>query len=223
MEEPTTRVCCRCGETKPETRDFYSFVKARGKFNSFCKACNAARGRKFREENPAAALAIRQRYAERHADRERERHRIAYSTNPAAHRARVSKSYYKHAEKRRAVRLSYRANHLEEERARDRQWRLKYPERYALARIRAAQRRAEERARAYGVALEDVDYFAILERDGRQCHICGTAIEKGWLSFDHITPLSKGGPHNVDNVAVAHYECNRRKNNSEPPKDTPLN
>ncbi|THF70457.1 HNH endonuclease [Deinococcus sp. Arct2-2] len=212
MDEVTTRVCCRCGEWKPETPIFFSFRKNRGTFNSFCKVCNAARSRKFRTENPEAALAIRQRYAEKHPEREKERHRAARAANPEHHREKVRKSYQEHSEKRRAARRAYRAAHLEEERARDRAWKYKYPERYARARIRRAQLGAEKRAEQYGVVIEAVDYFAVLDRDGMRCHICAQDITEGWLSFDHIIPLSKGGPHAFQNVAVAHYVCNRRKN-----------
>jgi 5-methylcytosine-specific restriction endonuclease McrA len=56
-----------------------------------------------------------------------------------------------------------------------------------------------------------VDFAAILRRDGWVCHICGGLVAPGELSFDHIIPLSKGGQHSEDNLAIAHLTCNKRK------------
>jgi len=36
-------------------------------------------------------------------------------------------------------------------------------------------------------------------------------IEPPDLHFDHVIPLSKGGPHTYDNIRPAHSWCNMRK------------
>ena len=57
-----------------------------------------------------------------------------------------------------------------------------------------------------------VDYAKILERDGMVCHLCGGKIRnRRDLDFDHVVPLSKGGPHSEENVRPSHRRCNRRK------------
>ena len=43
------------------------------------------------------------------------------------------------------------------------------------------------------------------------CVYCGTTEN---LSIDHITPLSKGGTHTTDNLALACRSCNSSKNNN---------
>jgi len=60
----------------------------------------------------------------------------------------------------------------------------------------------------------------VLDKYGNLCHICQTPIDlsaprkcgnPGWdngLHIDHLYPLSKGGPDNLDNVRPAHGRCN---------------
>lgn len=73
------------------------------------------------------------------------------------------------------------------------------------------QAQAKRRSMMRGNTTDDVDYKSILERDGYVCHICGDEVDAGDIHFDHIIPLSKGGPHSMDNIAVAHSVCNIRK------------
>lgn len=51
--------------------------------------------------------------------------------------------------------------------------------------------------------------------ESRICGICETFID-GAFHIDHITPLSRGGPHEVSNLQLAHPLCNWRKNNKLP-------
>jgi 5-methylcytosine-specific restriction endonuclease McrA len=45
------------------------------------------------------------------------------------------------------------------------------------------------------------------------CYLCFKNIEFGSDSLDHKTPLSRGGTNKYENLAVAHFRCNCRKNN----------
>lgn len=53
----------------------------------------------------------------------------------------------------------------------------------------------------------------ILRRDEHQCQYCGNRKQ---LTIDHIIPLSRGGKHIWNNVAIACACCNRRKGNKTP-------
>jgi HNH endonuclease len=68
---------------------------------------------------------------------------------------------------------------------------------------------------------------AVFERDDWTCHICGQEIPEylrtvrtlsGYEPLapvvDHKIPLSKGGPHTVENCCAAHWACNARKHNA---------
>lgn len=76
------------------------------------------------------------------------------------------------------------------------------------AREKAGRRRAQMRSTSSG----RVDLSAILERDGMTCHLCLEPIPSlEVLHFDHVIPLSKGGPHSMDNIKPSHAACNLRK------------
>ena len=58
---------------------------------------------------------------------------------------------------------------------------------------------------------------ALKERDGDRCRYCGEEVNwkdrrgaKGG-TYDHVTPLSKGGDESVDNLVVCCRECNAKK------------
>ena len=57
----------------------------------------------------------------------------------------------------------------------------------------------------------------------KTCYLCGTAIDttSHFLAptsraIDHITPISRGGKHDLDNLAFACRKCNLRKCNKTP-------
>jgi 5-methylcytosine-specific restriction endonuclease McrA len=72
------------------------------------------------------------------------------------------------------------------------------------------------RARAQKVGK--VNYREIIERDKGACYLCGLPVDvslpKGdplSKHFDHVIPLSKGGPHSMENIRLTHARCNYRK------------
>jgi 5-methylcytosine-specific restriction endonuclease McrA len=65
------------------------------------------------------------------------------------------------------------------------------------------------------VAYTDREIF---ERDGWRCYLCGKPVDRTvprtdplGATIDHIVPRSRGGPDAPDNVATAHWRCNRQK------------
>jgi 5-methylcytosine-specific restriction endonuclease McrA len=60
-----------------------------------------------------------------------------------------------------------------------------------------------------------MDRMAIFARDDWNCHLCGVAVDyladpisDLYPSLDHLTPQSKGGSHDLANLATAHRICN---------------
>lgn len=54
----------------------------------------------------------------------------------------------------------------------------------------------------------------VVRRDGQICQECHCNVPDTKIEFDHIIPVSKGGPVNVDNLRVLCKDCNRKKSNS---------
>jgi len=71
------------------------------------------------------------------------------------------------------------------------------------------------RAKKYGVpcTLTLKEWRKILEASKGFCCYCKQYASIELLTLDHIVPLSKGGAHAADNVAVACGYCNAQKKN----------
>jgi 5-methylcytosine-specific restriction endonuclease McrA len=56
----------------------------------------------------------------------------------------------------------------------------------------------------------------IYARDGYRCQYCGATCTIAELTYDHVTPRSRGGRTCWENIVSACYTCNRRKANRTP-------
>jgi len=74
------------------------------------------------------------------------------------------------------------------------------------------QRLMEERRLQFGDRRPEL-LLALIERDGEQCAYCGCTSD---LSIDHITPLSRGGSDNLDNLQLLCLTCNNQKGDQMP-------
>ena len=54
----------------------------------------------------------------------------------------------------------------------------------------------------------------VVRRDGQICQNCRINVPDDEIEFDHIIPVAKGGPTNVDNLRVLCRDCNRKKSDS---------
>jgi len=92
-------------------------------------------------------------------------------------------------------------------------------------------RKAKYRAKLRGAVCAPglIDLANLYRRDNGICQLCGYPVESpgtrgiplsARASIDHTIPLSKGGPHEWENVRLAHVGCNSRRGNS-PPADSP--
>lgn len=65
---------------------------------------------------------------------------------------------------------------------------------------------------------ETIQSLNVYERDGWICGLCGLPVDDYLTypdprsaSLDHVTPLSLGGSHMLENVQLAHLGCNVQK------------
>ena len=59
--------------------------------------------------------------------------------------------------------------------------------------------------------IESIRHLDVAMRDHWVCHICHKRVTKKTWSIDHLIPLVDGGSHTMDNVALAHKDCNARR------------
>jgi len=74
-------------------------------------------------------------------------------------------------------------------------------------------RSLSKRIKAFGYR-ESISHLDIANRDGWRCHLCGKLVHRRDWSLDHLVPLSRGGLHQRQNVALAHHYCNTIRSNS---------
>lgn len=83
--------------------------------------------------------------------------------------------------------------------------------------LREISRAALRRAQLAGVTAEYVEYSDLLYGEYLYCSLCGERIGLGPgknpknLSFDHIIPIARGGPHIASNIQLSHFGCNAGK------------
>jgi len=57
--------------------------------------------------------------------------------------------------------------------------------------------------------------FEVFKRDSFKCQYCGNNPPIVVLEVDHIIPVSKGGPDDIDNLVTSCFDCNRGKSDRE--------
>jgi 5-methylcytosine-specific restriction endonuclease McrA len=82
---------------------------------------------------------------------------------------------------------------------------------HLVDRCRRALARHRARARADGVRLPyGLPQLLELARASLQCYLCRLPVALDF-QIDHKRPIARGGRHALDNLGVAHAECNERK------------
>lgn len=83
----------------------------------------------------------------------------------------------------------------------------------AKARLYARTSQARRKAQKLKTETEPItadDVKSMLKAQRGRCWWCGTKVGEAF-DVDHVIPLSKGGPHTLDNLVIACQPCNRRK------------
>jgi 5-methylcytosine-specific restriction endonuclease McrA len=234
MDNPTTKLCAKCGETKPLTQ-YYPHKTGRDGYAARCKSCVGRANKAYCAANTDKVRARKQRYRIAHVA-ERRAYDAAYVATHREERIAYLREYHRaNRVKLLADAAAYREAHRDELRVKQRQRYHAAPEGYreTTRRWYAAHR---ERARQYGkdwrgknrrlqgeyqrrrrarkhaaqvVPFSHEAWEAILDYFGHACAYCGvTGIA---LTQDHVVPLARGGTHTAANVVPACNQCNGRK------------
>lgn len=214
------RKCCtRCLADLP-VESFSWQYKDRGIRQPACKECVKRYKREHRAKYPDRIAAYRAANADRISAARKEHWKQYYPANREQVGKRQAAYYRANAEvyRRRAAAWA-QANPdrlLEQKRA----WRELNAEAVSSAK-RAWREENRERvyegnerrlARKRGATRTERVYRRIVwERDGGVCRLCLQPADPSSWHLEHLTPLSRGGDHTYDNVAVSHPGCNLAK------------
>ena len=203
MEE--LKACTKCGQVKPLEDYSKDKRKPDGRFGA-CKECEKIRRNKWEVENAERVKFTRHVYNEIHCDEIKK-----YNDNYYLKNRNSIIQYHRNYNKEKSQEISekkkvyYNKNRIQILK-RCKKWAKENPE-------KATQKTMRREALKRNNTVGKVDYSEILKRDNYVCHICGCSVNPDDVHFDHIIPLSKGGEHSMNNIAIAHSHCNMVKHN----------
>jgi len=67
------------------------------------------------------------------------------------------------------------------------------------------------RERSFGRHIPRGVMLKVVRRDGNTCQKCSANVPDNDLHFDHVIPISKGGPTTAENLRVVCSKCNLEK------------
>lgn len=124
----------------------------------------------------------------------------------AYHQARANDPEFK-----RQKSLSGKRNYLankEKILARHRQWIVDHP---GIQRVYSQRRRALEKAATINNSNIKEWMLKVKKKAFAACYYCNAIVSTRRIHFEHIVPLSRGGPHSVENLCVSCKLCNLQK------------
>lgn len=205
MDDPTTnrqKMCVRCEASKPVS-EFNRQASAKDGLKSWCRSCSSQYRREWYLANQDRERVKSREWAKTNPDKIRASQKRRFDENPSVREMnRVRAAQWRAANP--GAWSDYYKKNKERLEQRARQYAKENPN-------KIRQQCARIRARKAGVIVERVDYDAVFSRCGLTCGVCGGDIPPDDYEFDHIIPLSKGGPHREDNVQIVHSRCNRSK------------
>ncbi len=138
----------------------------------------------------------------------------AWAAQNREHRLTYLKTYKKtHLERHRMLQAKYRAADPSQSRAINRRSYAAKPESHHVG----ARRYRARKAQAAINDLTQAQWLEIQEAFHHCCAYCGKCA-KGYLTQDHITPLSRGGNHTASNIVPACRPCNSSKKDRDVPR-----
>jgi len=166
--------------------------------------------RRWREANPERARELPRQWRVANSEHLREKARQRYWANPEKHREKVRQRQQDNPEqKRKSVRCWQEANR-ERTRKNARRWGKANPERR-----RAIKHTRRSRKNGNGEPITTAEHREWEAAQPKVCEYCNADCSDEY-HVDHIQPLSKGGPHQVHNLAIACPSCNCRKSDRDP-------
>lgn len=64
--------------------------------------------------------------------------------------------------------------------------------------------------------IEYAEVSRLIKNSPKECYWCHTHLNDLPFHIDHYVPVSKGGPHVIQNLRISCPSCNLRKNNKDP-------
>lgn len=226
---PGMKVCSLCRVAKKETQFSPDNRAADGLQPRCLDCCRIKNNTRYHDDIEASRKQRRDYYAKNtdrireNSARSREKNREQLLEGKKYYYERVknedwyieqSRAYREATkEQKREYDKAYCAENRERKNEMALRWARANPEtRRAICFAYDARRRAATKNGATGPEVKDWS-----SRQQKICYWCGAKCTKDF-HIDHYVPLSRGGPHEIDNLVIACPPCNLRKNAKDPYK-----
>jgi 5-methylcytosine-specific restriction endonuclease McrA len=202
------KTCSRCKAELPATTEFFHRKASSRDGLGYCKSCGRKRRARYRAEHLEEVKAANRQWLQDNPEKV-ESYRQRYVAE--GRMARLARTWRRrNMDRIRKTQAAYRVGKEAYIADLFRRWRSANEERYAelIRRRKARVRGAKLGAIAPLTATEWVDnkdYFA------HRCGYCPEAGPRVNLAQEHMTPVSRGGTHDLENVIPACKRCNSRK------------
>jgi len=219
ITDPQKR-CSRCKAQKP-LKEFSKDRRHKDGRASQCKSCDALRLKTYYENVLSKSEEFRQRNnakAKEYYKNNKEHIRKYKAEYYQANKEKLSnehKTYYQeHKEDIKRQHHDYYESHKPAHKLTKKRYHENNPSRSAEDRHR---RRVRERHGICTPITTEIRQF-ILQKQGNKCSYCRRRFTKdNRVTVDHITPISRGGSHTLDNIVYACMSCNSKKHAGPPP------
>jgi len=198
INKTSRQICAWCGKSFEARLNINRQQPAR-----YCSepCCKAAAYRRNHDHN---LLRERLRY-QAQSEREKSYQKHYRRNNPEKVKALQSRYAETHRNEKHTYNSAYRLQHREALKIYQREYR----QAHTLERNIYHQRRRARKKQAPVNDLTAAQWSTIKAAYGHRCVYCQRKMQH--LTQDHITPLSKGGSHTVQNVVPACASCNSKK------------
>lgn len=222
------KACCVCLERKPDTHEFFPPNYAIGKgLRANCRACELERQARERDARRARQGRVKQEYPKVAVGADGLKPCLKCGERKPATTEYFSPSgpLLKHTCKRCAAETSavrrrdpayrerereYRDANRDNQRAYERDWIARNPEKKRAAKL-ARRARAANAPGKHSAA----DIRRQRDAQGGRCFWCGSALGPGH-HVDHLIALSRGGTNDASNLVLACQRCNTSKGDKLP-------
>lgn len=168
--------------------------------------------RRHYAENRERLLNQTKQYNASHPEKVKNAHKRRYS-NPE-HRARIlnANKEWRKANPKKSCELTkrYNARHPELVKERQKKWRMSESGR-AWRKVWDAKHRAEKLDVTVNPKSINIYVARVRASHSIKCYYCESFVSGKKAHIDHIIPLSKGGPHSIENLCATCSHCNLTK------------
>ena len=207
VEDITTKLCNKCGETKP----LAGFSKDRSKrdgLSTICKCCRSAGHAEWRAKNPDQVKANYAAWYAANADKARSYSKEYRLAHPEQTKAAVDAWRKENPDKSKAAMARWSVANKDRKKELNHSWYLNNK-----TKVRVQRKNRKLRMKSGRLSVDIVEKLLKIQKG--KCACCKKPLGEDF-HLDHIMPLALGGTNTNDNVQLLRKLCNLQKNAKHP-------